>query len=169
MIPSVAGRLNERNTLRSTRNSERIYRYGMKKHGNWETWHKRAKEAKTASGARPDVEIAELVSEILEASGRSPVKRAVVNHWLNGRRDPSLAEFFALCHVIDANPGDVLFGQDVAENVIPHPAAVSLDENMAEVRSLLEKTDATGRRMAVAILRSALSEYQGSARKKGAA
>lgn len=134
----------------------------------WRTWHARAKAAKASSGRpRPDVEIAEAVSEILEADGKTPVKRAVVNHWLNGRRDPSLAEFFALCRVIEADPLEMLFGKPGA-SVEPlhrqHP-----DPDVAEVVRLMESTDAAGRAFVRGLVAGHLSSYKPAPRQKGAA
>ncbi len=100
------------NTLRSTRIFATGYIRPMKP--EWQNWHERAKATKEMAKAagRPlsDVDVAASVSELLEAAGQKPVKRALVNHWLNGRRIPSLVEFFALCHVLQMDPRQVLFG-----------------------------------------------------------
>ena len=78
----------------------------------WKSWHNRLKMMKAGM---PDVDIASGVEEILQRDLREnyTVKRAAVNHWLNGRRIPTLAEFFALCQVIGVDPGEVLFGERV--------------------------------------------------------
>lgn len=86
----------------------------------WKSWHVRLKALKRGI---PDVEIAAAVEETLQSTVRRnySIKRAVVNHWLNGRRSPSLAEFFALCQAVGADPGEVLFGERVLHNhVAPH-------------------------------------------------
>lgn len=84
----------------------------------WKSWHVRLKAMKAGV---PDVEIASGVEEILQRDVRDnyTVKRAAVNHWLNGRRIPTLAEFFALCQVIGVDPGEVLFGERVLHRYTP--------------------------------------------------
>lgn len=70
-------------------------------------------------GRMPHVELAALVEETVRHNENLPdyhVGRAQVNHWLNGRRHPKLFEFFALCQVLGADPGEVLFGQRVLQN-----------------------------------------------------
>lgn len=81
-------------------------------------------------GRVPHVELAAAVEETVRQNEERPdyhVSRGQVNHWLNGRRDPRLFEFFALCQVIGADPGEVLFGQRVLQNnFAPGSAAARL-------------------------------------------
>jgi hypothetical protein len=83
----------------------------------WKSWHQRLKRAK---GRMADADIAAAVEEILQQTVRPnySIKRAVVNHWLNGRRIPTLSEFFALCQVVGADPGEVLFGERVLQTYV---------------------------------------------------
>lgn len=70
-------------------------------------------------GRTPHVELAALVEEAVRHNENLPkyhLSRGQVNHWLNGRRHPRLFEFFALCEVLGADPGEVLFGQRVLQN-----------------------------------------------------
>ncbi len=76
----------------------------------WTTWHERAKAHKKAMASRPvDIEIAAELG----------VSRAAVNHWFNGKRTPTLREFFALCDVLGADPQEILFGEHSQENSVP--------------------------------------------------
>lgn len=81
-------------------------------------------------GRVPHVELAVAVEETVRQNEQRPdyhVSRGQVNHWLNGRRDPRLFEFFALCQVVGADPGEVLFGQRVLQNnFAPGSAAARL-------------------------------------------
>lgn len=82
----------------------------------WKSWHSRMK---SMLGRMPHVELAALVEETVRHNENLPdyhVSRGQVNHWLNGRRHPRLFEFFALCQVVGADPGEVLFGQRVLQN-----------------------------------------------------
>lgn len=82
----------------------------------WKTWHARLK---TMVGRTVQVELAAAVEETVRLNERRPdyhVSRGQVGHWLNGKRDPRLFEFFALCQVVGADPGEVLFGQRVLQN-----------------------------------------------------
>lgn len=82
----------------------------------WKSWHARMK---AMIGRTPHVELATQVEEAVQQNENRPdyhVSRGQVNHWLNGRRDPRLFEFFALCQVVGVDPGEVLFGQRVLQN-----------------------------------------------------
>lgn len=67
--------------------------------GTWDEWRARAREWKKHNRI-VDADIAELVG----------VKRATVNHWLTGKREPGLRDFFNLCEAMGADPGAILFG-----------------------------------------------------------
>lgn len=47
------------------------------------------------------------------------VTRGAVNHWLNGKRPITLDAFFALCEILGADPGDLLFGFPVLPHIMP--------------------------------------------------
>ena len=69
----------------------------------WLGWRQRAEEDKRRSGKTD----ADLAAEVSELVGHD-VGRALVNHWFRGRRDPSLAEFVALCAALGSDLGHVL-------------------------------------------------------------
>lgn len=69
----------------------------------WLGWRHRAEEDKKRSGKTD----ADLAAEVSELVGHD-VGRALVNHWFRGRRDPSLAEFVALCTALGSDLGHVL-------------------------------------------------------------
>lgn len=68
---------------------------------DWQKWRQRAKAAKELRGLSGD--------DLAAAIGG--VKRAAVGHWLTGRNEPSLSQFFALCQALGANPATILFGE----------------------------------------------------------
>ena len=53
----------------------------------------RAKDAGRIDG---DSDLAEIVSDILEENGRPRITRGALNHWLTGKRPPSLHQFLTL-------------------------------------------------------------------------
>lgn len=73
----------------------------------WDDWYERLEEVKLRNGAS-DAEISAVVSE----TGRNAVRQQV-NHFFNGRRDPTLKQFFAMCLAVGADPGEILFKKPV--------------------------------------------------------
>ena len=106
-------------TPRST--NATAWRYGFAMDA-WKTWRARAKALKRG---KTDAEIAASVSELL---GRD-VSRPLVNHWLNGTRETSVEELFALCAAIEADPLDVLFGPERAGAQVAEPPARYVSES----------------------------------------
>ena len=53
-----------------------------------------------------------------ELAKRLSMTQGAVGHWLSGRREISLGEFFRLCQVSGANPQSILFGEPAANNLL---------------------------------------------------
>jgi transcriptional regulator with XRE-family HTH domain len=47
------------------------------------------------------------------------VTRGAVNHWLNNKRPITLDAFFALCEILGADPGHLLFDYPVLPHILP--------------------------------------------------
>lgn len=75
---------------------------------DWRNWWIRAKAAKKQS-KKSDADLAVAVTDSV---GRS-AGRAQVNHWFNGRREPTLSQFMSLCAELGADPGAILFNVPV--------------------------------------------------------
>lgn len=76
-------------------------------HMGWETWGKRLKQH------MKDVELTQdAVAERLE------VTQGSIAHWVNGRREINLADFFRLCEAAKADPQRVLFGDTETYTVL---------------------------------------------------
>jgi len=108
-----------------------------------------------------DVDLAETVTGLLEQAGiPGKINRAGLNHWLTGRRQPSMAQFLALCEALEVSPADVFGrpGQRINDR---------LPEPIQEAVSLMKNTDDIGRAMALGGIRAALANHQ--PRKKEAA
>lgn len=85
----------------------------------WQKWPERLKARK---GDKVDADLAEAVSEILQREFAEDYSRGrgAVNHWLNGTREPTLRQFFALCEAIGADPQEILFGTPSANQAHPY-------------------------------------------------
>ena len=66
----------------------------------WAGWRRRFKDWKQRNKIA-DADLAEQLG----------VSRQAVNHWLTGRNEPNLSDFFDLCGAVGADPGMILFGQ----------------------------------------------------------
>lgn len=150
--------------------SRPTHNYSCVMQPKWKRWCAFAKQAKAAlkasGGNATDIEIAEAVSELLEADGEAPVQRALVNAWLNGGRVPSLAEFLALCEVLGISQNQPLFGSEFFQHkskqigkVRQLPIMEREDPDIAKVVSLMKDTDAKGRAMALSAVMVALHGY----------
>lgn len=101
------------------------------------TWNEWPKRAKAAKGRKPDAEIA---ADVTERVGYE-VGRALVNHWLNGRRDPSVSELMALCESIGADPGAILFGVKVLGHVVPPGIGAAIEGDGRTPKQLEDAAD----------------------------
>lgn len=79
---------------------------------DWGKWHLRLREKKRQA-KQTDANI----SSELQQRGFD-VGRATVNHWLHDRRPVGLKEFFALCEILGADPGEILFEAPVLPRVV---------------------------------------------------
>lgn len=86
----------------------------------WTRWRDRLREKK-ADARMSDGKIAEAMS----------VSRQTVNHWLTGRNEINLTDFFRLCAAIKADPCEVLFGLRSVNRY-----SVAANERCAEVVDL---------------------------------
>lgn len=85
----------------------------------WLGWHRRAEKAKR-DAKKSDADIAADLYEILGYE----LSRPLVNAWFKGRRIPDLNEFMALCQVLGADPGEILFGIKISHlALLSSPAA----------------------------------------------
>lgn len=75
----------------------------------WVSWRERAEQEKKTAH-KTDADLAAEVSELVGYD----IGRALVNHWLRGRRTPSLLEFMALCAALGADPGHILLNVRVS-------------------------------------------------------
>lgn len=113
-----------------------------------------AKQSEKDSGRiSGDADIAAAVSEILEANALPPVSRGAVNHWLKGIRHPSIAQFIALCSVLNIEPSDV-FGTSKMPRIQASP-----DKKISEAISLMAATDDSGKDKAIGGIRAALQGH----------
>lgn len=64
----------------------------------------RARKQELGGRSLPDSEIAAAV----EAATGKPSDRALVNHWLLGRREPYISQFYALCEKLAVDPLEIL-------------------------------------------------------------
>jgi transcriptional regulator with XRE-family HTH domain len=53
-----------------------------------------------------------------EIAKRLNMTQGAIGHWLSGRREISLGEFFRLCQSVGANPQSVLFGEPAANDLL---------------------------------------------------
>jgi hypothetical protein len=122
----------------------------------------KAKQAAKAAGLiKGDVDLAEIVTDMLGQAGLpGKINRAGLNHWMTGRRQPTMAQFLALCEALGISPAEV-FDRGVTKTIRPLP------EPIKEVVSIMENTDETGQVMALGGIKAALANYQ--PRKKEAA
>lgn len=51
------------------------------------------------------------LTSLVDAVGATP---GAISHWLTGRREINLNDFFRLCEAAGADPATILFGQDMA-------------------------------------------------------
>ena len=79
---------------------------------DWGKWHVRLREKKRQS-KNTDAGIAMALQE-----RGFDVGRAAVNHWLNNQRPIGLEEFFAVCEILGADPGEILFEAPVLPRVV---------------------------------------------------
>lgn len=132
-------------------------------------WPKRLTAIKDELKARGeiggDADLAQRISELLSTIDLPEVERGAVNHWLNGKRQPSIAQFVALCFALKAKPGEVI------DNAYPKPASTSAqrvaestatiyelpDSDIAEIAKQLANADTPTRKMAIAAARGVLS------------
>lgn len=136
----------------------------------WENWYLRAKAAKAAVPKLTDVEIAEAISETLEAMDRPTVQRGIVNHWFNGRRQPDLLEYMLLCKVLQADPAEILFGCRLSQDSnVQTLKPLARNAEIATAIKLLEDTDDTGRKLALGGMKAAMLGHSPAPRKRGAA
>jgi transcriptional regulator with XRE-family HTH domain len=91
----------------------------------WESWPARAKSLKRGM---VDVEIAAAVSELLQRRDRRDHTRSrgTINHWLNGKRQPDLEEFFVLCEVLGADARELLFGRESTNDARAYPGPIAV-------------------------------------------
>jgi transcriptional regulator with XRE-family HTH domain len=83
------------------------------KNVDWGRWYLRAQAIKRDKGL-VDADLSEQIAAELK-EGPGMVERGAVNHWLNGKRQPKLAQFLALCKVLDVSPHELLFGTPPTE------------------------------------------------------
>lgn len=115
---------------------------------------KAKQEAKASGRIKGDVDLAVTVSEMLEQAGLpGKINRAGLNHWITGRRQPTMAQFLALCEALEISPAEV-FGRGVTriDDRLPEP--------IREAVSIMENTDDVGRLMALGGIRAALANHQ---------
>lgn len=115
----------------------------------------KAKQAKKDAGEiKGDADLAASVSLLLEEVGLPGVDRGGLNHWLTGKRQPSVAQFLALCGALDIAPEQAFGGGMRRLNRRMDPA-------VAEAVSIMESTDTAGQAMALTGIKFALKDYQG--------
>ncbi len=89
------------NTPSSTPNDDATYSRGMEASSTWKDISARLKAAAQIykdAHRKTDVDLAAEIG----------VERGNLNHWLNGRRIPKVTEFVALCHLIGAEPAEII-------------------------------------------------------------
>ena len=53
-----------------------------------------------------------------EVARRLDMTQGAIGHWLSGRREISLTDFFRLCAAAGANPQSILFGEPAANGLL---------------------------------------------------
>lgn len=105
---------------------------------DWKKWRFRALEAK-AQCSKTDADLAEAISELTPRKAG----RAQVNHWFNGKRQPTLEQFMVLCSELNADPMYILFNVAAPKSPAkpakhytsaPEPAQTTLQEPRARYR-----------------------------------
>jgi hypothetical protein len=79
---------------------------------DWGKWADRLRERKR-QGRHTDESIAIAMQE-----RGFDVGRGLVNHWWHKRRPIGLEEFFAVCEILGADPGEILFEAPVLPKVV---------------------------------------------------
>lgn len=94
---------------------------------SWESWGDRLKKHMKEAGVTQET--------AAEALG---VSQGTIAHWLKGRREINLSDFFRLARAAKADPAALLFGETL-EGVAIHKLQKFLDENPA-LQLMLSKT-----------------------------
>jgi hypothetical protein len=82
--------------------------------GEWRRWSRidgwsviaRQAKAKLAESGMPDKD--RHIADFVQATTGKNSKRALVNMWLRGEREPYLSQFFALCSYLKIDPASAL-------------------------------------------------------------
>lgn len=121
------------------------------------SWSKRLslakQEAKESGRISGDVDLCVEVSEILKANGLPEIKRAGLNHWINGARPPNVKQLIILCHVLGISPAR-LFEEELSR------FSIRKDPLMEQAIAILKEQDEIGKQRAISGMQVALHGYE---------
>lgn len=70
--------------------------------------------------------IAELLGPVLnKENDGAPLAQGTIGHWLTGRNEIRLSDFFSLCAVAKADPMMILFEKDIAQAAVDYVNAAA--------------------------------------------
>ena len=77
----------------------------------------------------------EIAAYVEEQTGK-PSERALIGHWLHGRREPFFSQFLALCEKLEMDPHEVLRGKQEQRTRIPLAATQEMAPSYPAVGSV---------------------------------
>lgn len=111
-----------------------------------------------------DTDVAQRVTELLQTIEQPEVERGAINHWLNRKRQPNVAQFVALCFALKVKPSDAIDNEypvdrNNASHAVHDLAALYQfpESELTEFIALLSSATPEARRIAIAAAKAVLA------------